>query len=292
MTPWHYPYSDSNPEGHHCRSNGLRGLSAVTAMSNSLESGPNVEGDPAPGSASTDAVPDETRRSAESENGSVTSVDSTAGIVGDITLVHPDLLLTGAIQETPDVRVEPNYRTADGESTLLVFRVDCDALDTFESALACDHTVTDVLAVERETDFRVYRARLTDAVVPVTPTLGRLGVQIREVVGTGQGWTLRAQFPSRDVFSKFRSFCADNGVTFQVNRLSWADDEAESQAKLTPCQHETLYTAYESGYFDVPRRISQKELAERIGVSSSAISQRLRRATSALLEDSQRDAAE
>lgn len=54
--------------------------------------------------------------------------------------------------------------------------------------------------------------------------------------------------------------------------------------KLSDTQIETIETAYELGYFDVPRSISAKALAEELEVSQATVSERLRRAESKLFE--------
>jgi predicted DNA binding protein len=52
---------------------------------------------------------------------------------------------------------------------------------------------------------------------------------------------------------------------------------------LSPKQLEIVRKAHLSGYFDVPRQVTQQELADHFGISSSAVSQRLRRATAQIL---------
>ena len=49
------------------------------------------------------------------------------------------------------------------------------------------------------------------------------------------------------------------------------------QKLLTPRQEEILKVAYESGYYEIPRKISLSQLAARIGISASALSENLRR---------------
>jgi hypothetical protein len=46
---------------------------------------------------------------------------------------------------------------------------------------------------------------------------------------------------------------------------------------LTAAQREAIRAAADRGYFKVPREVSLKELAEQLGVSEQAVSQRLRR---------------
>lgn len=232
----------------------------------------------------TDAGDETDDQRTEETGESIRRFDGEECIVCTIHLSHPDLALARTIRETPNVQIEPNYQTNDRGSRLLVFSADTETPGAFERALGRDHTVAEAMVVEYETGDSVYRARLTDAVVSLTPLLGQLGVRIRKMVGTDLGWTLDAQFPSRGAFSTFRQFCSKNGVSFQVSQLSWGDEAvSDGDARLTSSQWETLHTAYERGYFAVPRQISQTELADELDISSSAVSQRLRRIMSKLL---------
>lgn len=207
-------------------------------------------------------------------------------IVSTVHLAHSDLVLAGAIRETGSVRVRPNYQTVSNGSRLLIFEVETEEQAAFDRALERDPTVTDTMIVDYPGDDIVYRARLTDQALPVTPLLAQLGVTIRKTVGTGLGWTITAQFPSKGAYSTFRRYCESNGIGFHVNSLSWGSDRRKPASQtLTPSQWETLHTAYDRGYFDVPRRISQAELAEDLQISASAVSQRIRRIISQLLEE-------
>jgi predicted DNA binding protein len=54
---------------------------------------------------------------------------------------------------------------------------------------------------------------------------------------------------------------------------------------LTDEQYEALVEAYQRGYFEVPLGITLAELAEELGVSHQALSERVRRGTGALVDD-------
>lgn len=58
---------------------------------------------------------------------------------------------------------------------------------------------------------------------------------------------------------------------------------ASAQYGLTPKQRETLVTALELGYFDVPQRSTMEDVAEEVGVSQQAVSKRLRHGHSNLI---------
>lgn len=221
------------------------------------------------------------------------AVESDAGaaaiprsVCGEFTLSHPDIALTEPIRKVPDATVLTEQVTPDSESRLLVFSVCGDQLDDFERTLERDETVSNVLVINRTPDNRSYRVEITDEAVAVVPALTRAGARVLDVVGSNGDWDVRAQFHSRQAFSSFRTYCSDNDITFRLHKLRWDDGESDLQLDcLTPDQRDVLQRAHEAGYFDVPRGISQAELADQFGISSSAVSQRLRRATSRLIEE-------
>lgn len=98
------------------------------------------------------------------------------------------------------------------------------------------------------------------------------------------GWRQTGWFATRDAFDEFSSFWQQN-AEFQLSRLT-RDGESEPPGDgLTDHQQEALRTAYELGYFDIPRRASLQEVAAELDISASAVSERLRRAQTRLFEE-------
>jgi len=60
----------------------------------------------------------------------------------------------------------------------------------------------------------------------------------------------------------------------------------EGELSLSSEHRETLRLAYREGYFEVPRRTTQTQLADDIEISDSALSQRIRRGVNILVEQS------
>jgi predicted DNA binding protein len=55
---------------------------------------------------------------------------------------------------------------------------------------------------------------------------------------------------------------------------------------LTTAQREALVLAVESGYYDIPRTCTTVEVAEELGISDQAVTERLRRAIVNLVDNS------
>ena len=196
----------------------------------------------------------------------------------DLFLSHPELILTAAIESSPDVTVRPEQMVDDGASTFLIIAAAGETLAQFETELERDNTVCDVVALDWTETNRVYRVEVADSAVRITPSLVRAGGRVFDMEGTGGQWLVHAQFRTRSALSAFRSECSDRDITFRLDRLYWTTGEAKAGAcGLTADQQVALETAHREGYFDVPRGISQAELAEKLDISPSAMSQRIRR---------------
>lgn len=71
-----------------------------------------------------------------------------------------------------------------------------------------------------------------------------------------------------------------SGVEVELDGLRHSNVRLTSHGSLSPHQREVLKIAYELGYFDFPRRITLRRLAQRLGVKPSTLSETMRRAQS------------
>jgi len=160
--------------------------------------------------------------------------------------------------------------------------------EAFERALDDDPTVTDPRVIADTGHSRLYRVIFTDEGMAQTahPVWVRLDGTLLHSESTDNGWFVRMRFPERSALIAFQSWFDDHDLPFIVTGVYEADEIPETGLgpKLTDIQRETLIAAYENGYFSVPRENSLVELADELGVSDSATSQRLRRGLAKLVE--------
>ncbi len=107
-------------------------------------------------------------------------------------------------------------------------------------------------------------------------------IERTEVLPTG--WRHTGWFADRDAFDAFRDFWQRNGG-FRLHRLTREGDTEPPGDGLTDRQREALRTAYELGYFAIPRRASLEDVARELDISASSVSERLRRAQTQLIEE-------
>ena len=114
--------------------------------------------------------------------------------------------------------------------------------------------------------------------------LARADAIIERIEVLPDGWRQTGWFATRDAFDEFSAFWRQN-ADFRLSRLT-RDGESEPPGDgLTDHQQEALRTAYELGYFDIPRRASLQEVAAELDISASSVSERLRRAQTRLIEE-------
>jgi predicted DNA binding protein len=101
---------------------------------------------------------------------------------------------------------------------------------------------------------------------------------VRRGSGTADSWAFETRFPTHDAFGGFRTACADRDLTVEVEQVySPTRRGTGAWYGLTPRQRRTLELAVERGYYDIPRRCTTIELADELGISDQAVTERLRR---------------
>jgi hypothetical protein len=204
-------------------------------------------------------------------------------VVLEYAFRSPGLVLAPTLAAT-DVRLEVEGVTSPEPIHPQVFTWVEGDVDAFESAMAADPTVTDPCLLSDHGDRRLYRVTATDAVETVLyPLWVELGGEGLEAIHEDGWWHSRVRFPDRESVATYRDRLDDHGVEFRLEGL-YEDRDAEPAVQVSPEQREALALAYRRGYFSVPREATTAELADELGVSTQAVSERLRRGYARLVE--------
>lgn len=159
----------------------------------------------------------------------------------------------------------------------------------FVETVEGNDAVEDVLVFD-ETESRTLYALQWDATrdsfLSAIPGFGGF---LLSATGSERTWMLRVRFPDHDALSSFNQRCTERGVGLEVTGLyNRTRPDAGRWYGLTEMQYETLLLAYEQGYYDIPRRVSTQDLADELGVSDQAVTERLRRAIQTLTDNALR----
>ena len=108
--------------------------------------------------------------------------------------------------------------------------------------------------------------------------------QILSATGTPEGWHFELRFPNREAMSQYQTCCEDAHITSELVRVyNPTDPGAGPWYGLSEPQREALMLAVRMGYYDIPRGCTTEELADELGISDQAVTERLRRAIGAFV---------
>jgi len=196
----------------------------------------------------------------------------------------PDLTLSHTRQEVPEMRFEVAYQAI---PDVVFLTVEGQDFETFETVLQADGTVAGFQLQSDYDDHRVYKLTLAMDRKLFSQAAADIGISVLETTSEpgDSGWTFELICPTREALSELKSFCSAGDLEFKVERLFYSEgnESGGDDFGLTETQLETLLLAYESGYFEVPRQVSQQELADQLDSSPTAVSQRIRRAVTNLI---------
>lgn len=200
---------------------------------------------------------------------------------------------SGALQEslaaTPSMRVRIEHLDACESIPLrsMFWARDGD-FDTFERALDDDPSVEEWTRLAETDEGRLYRA--THPAGASSVAAYNAAVELDAIILTLEskddrsGYHVRMRFPERESFARFREACASAGLSVNIKAIyDQQDDPPEERFGLTKAQRETLLTAVSSGYFSIPRETALAGVADHLGISPQAASERLRRGMESLV---------
>ncbi|MFB6133804.1 MAG: helix-turn-helix domain-containing protein [Halanaeroarchaeum sp.] len=84
-----------------------------------------------------------------------------------------------------------------------------------------------------------------------------------------------ATLPERSQLASLITELENAGATVTTDRILTSPADLENDEMLTDKQREAFIAAIESGYYDSPRQATLDDIAAELGVSKSAVSQRL-----------------
>ncbi|MDS0282761.1 helix-turn-helix domain-containing protein [Haloarcula onubensis] len=216
------------------------------------------------------------------------------GLVAEFDIHCDGLPLVEVARSLPEASLVLELQYNHGRRPLFLVTVTGGSRSAIADALADAYDVAEWALVGRAGETRRYQAR---PALSLEEQLGRYvddldGLEalatadaiIERIEVCPYGWRQTGWFADREAFRQFSTFWGAH-VTFRLARLT-RDGEAEPAGDgLTDRQHEALRTAYELGYFDIPRRASLEDVAAELDIAASSASERLRRAQTELIEE-------
>jgi len=201
------------------------------------------------------------------------SITATVHIKHDRLALAPTLEALDGIQ----IRVVSQENTDPG-ATLFPFLVEYDDRARLERALEADETVAAYEPVDWTDGTGIYYIEHTAETKLISRAVTDANGFLLNTETRGDGWLVRLLLPDRGALNDVWEYASAHDISFDITEI-YRNTDASGDASygLTDEQRVALTTAYRKGYFNEPRDVSLSEMAREMGLSSTAMSGRLRR---------------
>lgn len=213
-------------------------------------------------------------------------------IITEVRFHHEHGALADTLEALPevDISIVQDART-DPEHDLYVVRFEGSDTAEIERVLGEDHTVASVEAMPGFEDQKLLGIEFEEGTMLLNPQVTSKDGFVIEARGSNldgepRGWHERWLLPDGDALRSVWEYARENGFEFDVLELDQhgrADPDFKRADLVTDQQREALLMALEEGYFTEPREMSLEELAQALGLSSTAAAGRLRRGMKSLV---------
>lgn len=208
--------------------------------------------------------------------------------IAELQIPATEFALSATFDAVPDAEFEVERVAAYDRDRLLPFTwvtADESGRDALDEALRDDPSVDQVeLLTDLEGEW-LYRMDWIEAIDFLVHVLSEEHATVLTAFGESDRWLLRVLFPDRDSLSRSYDFCDQTGLSVEVTSIYELDQRRSGQFGLTANQLESLITASEQGYYEVPRGATLTEVADELGISHQALSERLRRGHGRLVQN-------
>lgn len=207
-------------------------------------------------------------------------------VITTISVPAEDFTLGATIRGAEDVQVRLDRVIPTGQVFVPYVWTANETVDAVRSSLAREEDVESAEVVETTPEAALIRIEWADGVDGLLEALDETGASVLEGIGEDGRWRLQLRFDDSGQLSRFFEQCTAREIPLAVESVHGpgSHQSVDIGAEMSDAQREAVELALAAGYFDVPRETTLVELAERLGVSDSAVSERLRRGTAAALQ--------
>lgn len=207
-------------------------------------------------------------------------------VIVELSVPGEDFGLGQVLEVVSGIAIELESMVPLGETAIPFFWVHNSHRDIFRANLAEQDFITDISEIDTLDSKTLYALEWVGKTDKLFQGIQQRGAQVLGATGTPREWEFELRFPDHEALSDFQRYCNQEEISLDVARIyNPTRPDSGPWFGLTPVQRETLLLAIEQGYYEIPRQCTTIELAEELGVSDQAITERLRRAIVTLVSN-------
>jgi predicted DNA binding protein len=208
-------------------------------------------------------------------------------VIAEFSLAPERFPLGAAIEANPDLRITFGTSVPLGERYIPYLWVTTQNVDSFERLARADEHVDDLVQIDEIGGQALYRIDWSKREHELVHAIQEAKAEILEATSETV-WNFRVLFFDHTRLAQFGNACREDQIPIQINHVYQLTESAipEPKSSLTPAQLKAITLAFERGYYSIPRKVTAKDLGEELGISDSAVTERLRRAMRNLIQSS------
>ena len=205
-------------------------------------------------------------------------------VIVEFTIDSEDFQLGEVLSGTPSMDLELERVVPMGPMIMPFIWATGDAHETFEKGVRDHSAVNAFFALDTVEDSALYRIEWEGEPTDLIEGIAAADAVVLEARGNKQ-WTFRLRFPDHDKLSRFHNFIRNHDIPIHIDRTYTLTETTGRSHRfdLSQEQREALVLATREGYFATPRETGLEALAEHLGISEQAVSNRIRRGNEKIL---------
>ena len=206
-------------------------------------------------------------------------------VLVEFSIDSRDFLLGTVLRGSEEMRFELERIVPTGGAVMPFVWATGGDFEAFEANVTESEHVRELRALDKVGDRALYRIVWNEPRTGLIEVLGETDATILEARGDGTRWQFRLRFSDHDKLSTFYNRCTENDFPVHIDRTYTLSESIEGGHRLglSGEQREALVLALDRGYFDTPSEASLSDLADELGISQQALSDRIRRGNEKVL---------
>lgn len=205
-------------------------------------------------------------------------------VIVEFTLASEAFPFGRSTSGDPDVRVQLERAVPLNQDRIPFLWATGEEFEAFEQHLRASDIVKHVEALTRVGDSVLYYIEWYQDNETFLNGVSEANGTIMKAHGNSV-WSFTVRFQDHADLTRFHQFYQNEEFPAHIDRVYAPDETSRTEYGfgLTSEQRETLVMAVENGYFSAPRETKLDEIADELGITRQAVSERVRRAAETVL---------